>query len=92
MLLESNQNHRTLSFTLVAIVRCALILSKQCYISKVWSDDDTLMFLRRNLLTWWLVETSSILLFRSLPFYVMMWNFSAEQRWQNLGPLLYGRA
>ena len=50
------------------------------------------MLLRRNWLTWRQVETSSVLLFRSLRFDVMIWNFSEEQRWQNLEPLLYGRA
>ena len=50
------------------------------------------MFLRRNLLTCLQIETSSVLLFRRLRFDVMMWNFSVEQRWQNLEPLLYGRA
>ena len=44
------------------------------------------------MLTWRPVETSSVLLFRSLRLDKIMWNLSVEQRWQNLEPLLYGRA
>ena len=50
------------------------------------------MFLRKNLLTWRQVEIRSVLLLKSQRFDGMMWNFSVEQRWQNLEPLLYGRA
>ena len=50
------------------------------------------MFLRRNLLTCRKVETSSVHLFRRLRFFEMMWNFSVEQRWQNLELSLGGRA
>ena len=71
---------------------CWNLLSKQCYISLAGSGGNTLMFLRRNLLKCRQVETSSVLLLRRLSFDVMMWNFSVEQRWQNLEPLLYGRA
>ena len=71
---------------------CWKLLSKQCYISLAGSGGNTLMFLRRNLLTCRKVETSSVLLFRRLRFDVIMWNFSVAQRWQNFELLLYGRA
>ena len=63
---------------------CWNLLLKQCYLSLAGSGGNTLMFLRRNLLTCLQAEISSVLLFRRLRFDVMMWKFP----WRKGGRIL----